>query len=177
MAKIFDAIYLGNPGIEIDVTEGNTTNDQVADLLGSSFGSLEDPLFRTISRLSPFGTVGTVYDVNNAALNDRFSFEGTTYSTDGVGTYNATLTYMDGTTATVTATVIQATSGDLFLVPALATDPATLAILGAAPIRAISFDNLGVQGSGLIVDRPVSAFDDWGDWQHRKQHLYPRQHR
>jgi len=160
MARIFDAIYLGNPGIEIDVTEGNTTNDQVADLLGSSFGSLEDPLFRTISRLSPFGTVGTVYDVNNAALNDRFRFEGTTYTTDGVGTYNATLTYMDGTTATVTATVIQATSGDLFLVPALATDPATLAILGAVPIRAISFDSLGVQGSGLIVDRPVSAFDD-----------------
>ena len=160
MARIFDAIYLGNPGIEIDVTEGNTTNDQVADLLGSSFGSLEDPLFRTISRLSPFGTVGTVYDVNNAALNDRFRFEGTTYTTDGVGTYNATLTYMDGTTATVTATVIQATSGDLFLVPELANDPATLAILGAAPIRAISFDSLGVQGSGLIVDRPVSAFDD-----------------
>ena len=160
MARIFDAIYLGNPGIEIDVTEGNTTNDQVADLLGSSFGSLEDPLFRTISRLSPFGTVGTVYDVNNAALNDRFRFEGTTYTTDGVGTYNATLTYMDGTTATVTAKVIQATSGDLFLVPELANDPATLAILGAAPIRAISFDSLGVQGSGLIVDRPVSAFDD-----------------
>lgn len=160
MARIFDAIYLGNPGIEIDVTEGNTTNDQVADLLGSSFGSLEDPLFRTISRLSPFGTVGTVYDVNNTALNDRFRFEGTTYTTDGVGTFNATLTYMDGTTATVTAKVIQATSGDLFLVPELANDPATLAILGAAPIRAISFDSLGVQGSGLIVDRPVSAFDD-----------------
>ena len=160
MARIFDAVYLGNPGIEIDATEGNTTNDQVADLLGSSFSSLEDPLIRTISRLSPFGTVGTVYDVNNTALNDRFRFEGATYTTDGVGTYNATLTYMDGTTATVTATVIQATNGDLFLVPELANDPATLAIWGAAPIRAISFDSLGVKGSGLIVDRPVSAFDD-----------------
>jgi len=160
MARIFDAIYLGNPGIEIDVTEGNTTNDQVADLLGSSFGSLENPLFRNIQSLSPFGNVGATYDVNNAALNDRFRFDGTTYTTDGVGIYNATLTYMDGTTATVTAKVIQATSGDLFLVPELANDPATLAILGAAPIRAISFDSLGVQGSGLTVDRPASAFDD-----------------
>ena len=45
MATTFDVIYLGNPGIEIDVTEGNTTNDQVAALLGSSFGTLQDPLF------------------------------------------------------------------------------------------------------------------------------------
>lgn len=160
MATTFDVIYLGNPGIEIDVTEGNTTNDQVAALLGSSFGTLEDPLFRNIQSLSPVGSVGANYDVNNSALSDRFRVDGTVYTTDGVGIYTATLTYMDGTTATVTAKVLQATSGDLFLVPELASDPATQAILGAAPIRAISFDSLGTQGSGLTADRPTGAFDN-----------------
>ena len=160
MATTFDVIYLGNPGIEIDVTEGNTTNDQVAALLGSSFGTLEDPLFRNIQSLSPVGSVGAIYDVNNSALSDRFRVDGTVYITDGVGVYTATLTYMDGTTATVTAKVLQATSGDLFLVPELASDPATQAILGAAPIRAISFDSLGTQGSGLTADRPAGAFDN-----------------
>lgn len=160
MATTFDVIYLGNPGIEIDVTEGNTTNDQVAALLGSSFGTLEDPLFRNIQSLSPVGSVGAIYDVNNSALSDRFRVDGTVYITDGVGVYTATLTYMDGTTATVTAKVLQATSGDLFLVPELASDPATQAVLGAAPIRAISFDSLGTQGSGLTADRPAGAFDN-----------------
>ena len=160
MATTFDVIYLGNPGIEIDVTEGNTTNDQVAALLGSSFGTLEDPLFRNIQSLSPVGSVGATYDVNNSALSDRFRVDGTVYITDGVGVYTATLTYMDGTTATVTAKVLQATSGDLFLVPELASDPATQAVLGAAPIRAISFDSLGTQGSGLTADRPTGAFDN-----------------
>ena len=136
MATTFDVIYLGNPGIEIDVTEGNTTNDQVAALLGSSFGTLEDPLFRNIQSLSPVGSVGATYDVNNSALSDRFRVDGTVYITDGVGVYTATLTYMDGTTATVTAKVLQATSGDLFLVPELASDPATQAVLGAAPFHA-----------------------------------------
>ena len=160
MATTFDVIYLGNPGIEIDVIEGNTTNDQVAALPGSSFGTLQDPLFRNIQSLSPVGAVGANYDVNNSALSDRFRVDGTVYTTDGVGVYTATLTYMDGTTATVTAKVLQATSGDLFLVPELPSDPATQAILGAAPIRAISFDSLGTQGSGLTADRPTGAFDN-----------------
>lgn len=78
-------------------------------------------------------------DNNNTAANDTYRIDldkdGTseTYTHDAAVYYNATLTYLDGTTTTIAARVIQMTNGDTYLAPLIA--PADVAKLEAKPIQ------------------------------------------
>ncbi|MEZ5869252.1 MAG: hypothetical protein R3D46_12795 [Defluviimonas denitrificans] len=120
MATIFDVFYLGTVAA-LDPTEGNTTAENAASLLGATFGSRTDPLFSAVQTLAPVSYSGgssTAYDTDNLAANDTFSIDGGAAQTfDTLVIYNATITYADGSTAVITANVMQDTAGNLYLVP------------------------------------------------------------
>ncbi|WP_290443001.1 calcium-binding protein [Rhodovulum tesquicola] len=115
----FDVIYLGLlPGI--DPIQGNETAENAADLLGS-YGSTTDPLFSQVkslvaTRLSEDDD--NTYDIDNGGGYDTFRIDGgPDQQFDAVAVYDATLTYADGTTATISAVVFQDTSGRTYLAP------------------------------------------------------------
>lgn len=68
-------------------------------------------------------------------MDDQFSVDGTVYTINGVVVYAATLTYADGSAATVNLVTAQTTTGELFAVPVLAGQEASQAALEAAPTR------------------------------------------
>ena len=82
-----------------------------------------------------------------------------TYTFDSNAVYDATLTYADGTTATVTAVIVQSTTGQLFLAPdpVVSTD---LAPYEAKPIRSIAVNSVSLSSGTFATDRYVTGFDD-----------------
>lgn len=157
MATTFDVFYLGTAS-DIDPTEGNGTSENASAIVGTTFGSIAGPLVDHIQTLSP-GTAGysggnaSGYDVDNNATNDQFQINGGADQTmDGMGIYNATITYTDGTTDTVTATVLQDTTGNLYLVPR-STYSADQAALELKPIRSLTLDSLPSANSFVFADR------------------------
>ena len=134
MATRFEVISLGFSGIEIDTTESDNISNAAILLVGTSYGSASAPLFNNIQTLSQV-TLGTIYDTDNNTVNDQFSVGGTTYIVDGAAIYLATVTYADGTTDQVEVTLVQASSGDLFLFPPVFGDEAEQAVLEAGPIQ------------------------------------------
>ncbi|WP_428544758.1 Hint domain-containing protein [Profundibacter sp.] len=86
--------------------------------------------------------------------NDQFSINGGAPQTfDGTAIYNATITYIDGTTATITAVVYQDVNGNTYLAPEFSAN-ADQTALEAGAIRSISLDSLaGNNYSGLTSSR------------------------
>lgn len=125
MPTTFNVIYLGNH-TEIDPIEGNSNSENASALVGQTFGSATDPLFAEVQSFSPgttgfaSGTTGvsaTAYDTNSSA-GDTFSIDGgPDQDFDAIAVYNATLTYTDGTTTTITAVIFQDTAGNTYLAP------------------------------------------------------------
>lgn len=133
--------------LSIDPTEGNTQSENASALVGMTFGGAGDSLVNDFVSLSP-GTSGfgggntTAYDMNNSASNDQFRIDGGPNQTfDGTAVYNATITYIDGTTATITAIVFQDTAGNTYLSPEFSAN-ADQTVLEAAPIRSLTLDSL-----------------------------------
>ncbi|MCG6902683.1 MAG: hypothetical protein LJE68_08380 [Rhodobacter sp.] len=163
MATTFDVFYLGT-GPSIDPTEGNSTSENASALVGQTYGSAGDPLVGHISSFSP-GSTGfgsgdsTRYDTNNNASSDTFSLDGGADQTvDGLAIYNATITYIDGTTATITAVILQDTAGNLYLAPEFSYN-SDQASLEAQPIRSLTLDSVRVAPSGLTADRDDANYD------------------
>ncbi|KEP71208.1 hypothetical protein DL1_11205 [Thioclava dalianensis] len=77
---------------------------------------------------------------------------GVDQSLDGLAVYNATITYLDGSTAPITAVVFQDTSGNLYLAPE-PTYNADQAALEARPIRSLTLDGLSANDGALIAER------------------------
>lgn len=154
MATTFNVIFLGVSATDIDPVEGNATSEDVGALVGTTFGAPSNPLYDSVETLSPVGDPGSTYDSGDDP--DQFSVSGTTYRFDGWGVYAATVTYADGTTATVLAKIAQSSTGELFLVPD--TDPANQALFEAKPINSLTLDALGTQESGMEADRPAGDF-------------------
>ena len=166
MATTFTCIYLGTSSARIDPTEGNNTAENAGALVGQSYGSAGDPLFTQITSTTMVDKGGAkgVLDQNNSASNDQFTADlgaGTTTLTyDAAAIYNATITYSDGTTATVTAVVAQDTTGNLFLVPEITANSDTTAYQ-AKPIQSITLHSVNTDtGTGLATNRDASGFDD-----------------
>lgn len=158
MATTFDVISLGVVA-DIDSTEGNTTAESASSLVGLTFGGVGDSLVNNIQTLSP-GTTGTAggnataYDMNNFSANEAFSIDGGADQTfDGTSIYNATITYIDGTTATITAVIFQDTAGNAYLAPEFSAN-ADQTALEAGAIRSLTLDSLvGNAFSGLTASR------------------------
>ncbi|WP_394197259.1 Hint domain-containing protein [Litoreibacter albidus] len=158
MATAFDVIALGVVA-DMDTTEGNTTAENASALVGMTFGGAGNALVNNIQTLSPgaTGTSGgtsTAYDMNNFASNETFSINGGPDQTfDGTSVYNATITYIDGTTATITAVVFQDTDGNAYLAPEFSANTDQMA-LEAGAIRSLTLDSLvGNRYSGLTASR------------------------
>ncbi|MFN3577318.1 MAG: Hint domain-containing protein [Tabrizicola sp.] len=92
--------------------------------------------------------------MNNSLSNDTFSINGGPLQTfDGVANYNATITYLDGTTATITAVIFQDTAGNTYWAPEFSPNSDQLA-MEAKPIRSLTLDSLnGNIASGMNAIR------------------------
>lgn len=113
MATTFNWIYLGNSSTSLDPTEGNSTAENAKAFVGQTYGSSGSPLFQKITSVTTLDTGGSAgtLDMDNKGVNDQFTTNigagNTTYTFDGTSLYNATVTYADGTTGTVTAVLAQ----------------------------------------------------------------------
>ncbi|MFY0618840.1 MAG: Hint domain-containing protein [Shimia sp.] len=152
MPTTFNAISLGQLA-DIDTTEGNTRAENASALVGQTFGGPGDALVDDFVEVSSFGNVGSFYDMDNSP-NDRFTVDGGSPQTfDATSVYSATITYLDGTTATISAVVFQDTNGNTYLAPELSSN-GDQAALEAGPIQSLSLDSLiGNRFSGMSSNR------------------------
>ncbi|MGC1495463.1 MAG: Hint domain-containing protein [Sulfitobacter sp.] len=163
MPTTFSVISLGVLA-DIDTTEGNTLAENASSLVGLTLGDISNPLWEQTQTFSP-GTGGsgggnaTAYDMNNTASSENFRINGGPNQTfDGTSIYNATITYTDGTTATITAVIFQDTAGNSYLAPEFSAN-ADQTALEAGPIRSLTLNSLfGNSYSGLTASRQTTNF-------------------
>ncbi|MFV0492416.1 MAG: Hint domain-containing protein [Pseudorhodobacter sp.] len=170
MPTSFDVIYLGNLP-DIDTREGNASvNTSVVNGWLGTYGTSADPLSAHVQEFAPGNYTGgiiNVYDINNNRSNDTFTVDGATRTHDATMVFEATITYLDGTTAEINAVLMQATNGDVYLVPGpLRSTPipdeiADAAALAAKPLRSIELESpiyaFGIDGRAynLLANRYV----------------------
>ncbi|MEP2531976.1 Hint domain-containing protein [Shimia sp.] len=152
MPTTFNAISLGVLA-DIDTTEGNNFAENASALVGQSFGSSGDALVNDFVELTAVGSPGGTYDMDNNPA-DQFSIDGGAAQTfDGTSIYNATITFTDGTTATITAVLFQDTDGNAYIAPEFS-DNGDQAALEAGAIRSLSLDSLvGNRFTGMTSSR------------------------
>jgi len=166
MPTTFDVFYLGI-GPEFDTVEGNLTSENHAALQGLVFGGTGSPLALNVQVMSPDPVQGfnmdantAQYAANNAAVNERFLINGGAPQThDGQMIYNNSLvTYTDGTTALVSALVMQDTAGRLYLLPP-STANAYSAALEAKPILSLTLGTASPQFGTNVWGTNVNRYD------------------
>uniref|UniRef100_UPI0035AF8BD3 Hint domain-containing protein n=1 Tax=Paracoccus sp. TaxID=267 RepID=UPI0035AF8BD3 len=170
MPTTFYWIYLGTPAARIDTNEtlvegGTGLADNLNALVGQSYGTSGAPLYNSVfSATTVAGSNYSNRDATGQTYNTSTS-PGTTprvLQHDAAASYNVTLTYADGTTATTTVSLAQAQSGELFLAPPPSTAAANPA-LTVQPIVSMRIDSVGSannNGSQFVVDRQVIGFDN-----------------
>ncbi|MCR8550778.1 Hint domain-containing protein [Salipiger sp. P9] len=155
MATSFDVFYLGTVS-SLDPTEGNSSAENASSIVGTTFGGTTDPLHDHIQAFSAGSYSGgdsSSYDSNNQFSNDTFRIDGGSLHTfDTLVEYNATITYVDGSTATITALVMQDTSGNLYLVPETSYN-ADQAALQAGPIQSLTLDSVSIDTANMSANR------------------------
>ncbi|MGB3244552.1 MAG: Hint domain-containing protein [Sulfitobacter sp.] len=163
MPTTFSVISLGVQAI-IDPNEGNTFAENASALVGLTLGDLENPLWEKSHTFSPGtggfgGGTGTAYDMNNNASSENFRIDGGPNQTfDGTSIYNATISYVDGTTATITAVIFQDTAGNTYLAPEFSAN-GDQTVLQAGPIRSLTLNSLsGNNYTGLTGNRQTTNF-------------------
>ncbi|MBN2741639.1 MAG: Hint domain-containing protein [Rhodobacteraceae bacterium] len=166
MATTFNWIYLGSSTTYLDPTEGNSNMENYNAFNGATAGTAAAPLYQRITSATTVDNGGTAdaLDTNNNVSNDQIITDignGTeTLTYDGLVVYNATLTYVDGTTANVTAVVVQTTDGKVFLAPELTANADTTAY-EAKPIQSILLGTAAsYSNTNLAADRFQTGFDD-----------------
>lgn len=164
MPLTYSGFFIGTGPI-IDPTEGNDTAENAAALVGQTYGGVQQALAANIVTITAVNTGGTAtaLDQNNNNANDQVIVNDgsgpVTYIFDAAALYRATLTYIDGTTATVDAIVFQTTTGELFLAPGQAAGGAWNTALTAGALRSITFSSvLGATYAGLALDRAALSF-------------------
>ncbi|SEK39244.1 Hint domain-containing protein [Roseovarius nanhaiticus] len=170
MPTTFNVFFLGSTGnFRLDPFEGNNTVENAAGLQGASSGSTANPLSSRIVEFSP-GSTGfgggnsTIYDTNNNAAGgggDTFRINGGPDQIfDASAVYDSVITYEDGTTAQISAVIIQDTNGNVYLAPEFSAN-ADQAALEAQPIRSINIGRLTdgqTQYAGLTANREAGNF-------------------
>lgn len=170
MATSFEVFYLGNLAM-IDPTEGDQNLDTTA--VNSWLGTYGGPGngLSSASNIKQFaagptgfagGQINNGYDMNNTAANETFTIDGVLKTFDAAMVYNATITYPDGSTATITAVLAQDTNGDVYLVPEVSNNADQQALM-AGPIQSITlnapiYGTAASQGWNLFGDRFAADF-------------------
>lgn len=164
MPTTFSLFFLGTAP-EIDTVEGNTTAENAGALNGLVFGSAGSPIAGNVQTMSdaPAGNfstgTATAYDADNAAFTETFSIDGGAPQThDATMIYtNTVIAYTDGTTATVSAIVMQDTTGNLYLMPPPSGPNSYSNALEAKPIETVTLGTAAPAGGtgvfGLTADR------------------------
>lgn len=166
MPTTFNVISLGI-GPDMDTLEGNEVAENDDLLRGLTFGSASAPLRENIVEFSPGSTgfsggeTSNSYDADNSFGDDTFSIDGgPDQIMDMTMVYNATLTYTDGTTDTITAVVFQDTAGNLYLAPESVQNSDQDA-LEAKAIRSLTLGNeitISGEGYSLGANRDFANF-------------------
>ena len=148
---------------QIDRNDNNFTAERAGDLVGLTFGGPGDPLSDAIVEVTPDDRTGAagVLDQRARGGTDRFTVDGPGgsrgYTFDAAASYEAVITYADGTTAIATLVVFQSTNGETFIAPGL-TDAANAPLI-AGPIQSITLTAVVTDTTlGLAVDRPDDPF-------------------
>lgn len=176
MATTFDLFLLGTAP-QIDTVEGNITSENHQALEGLVFGSTSDPLAANVASLSPdvdlllfpdyrSGSTSDAYDTNNFLSNEQFVIGGVRYTHDATMLYsNTVITYTDGTTATVSAMVMQDTAGNLYLLPPPSGPTAYSDALEAKPILSVTLGTAtpanGTEVYAMTADRYGLTLSDY----------------
>jgi Ca2+-binding RTX toxin-like protein len=170
MPTTFNWIHLGQSGLILDPTEGNSTAEGASLFENLTFGSATAPLYQNVTRATTIdnGGAADALDMDNTASNDQFTTDigngPQTFTFDGLSTFNATITYTDGTTAGFLAVLVQDTTGQLFIAPPLNTSAANtgnITALTAKPIESINLGTLNTStNTNLGADRAEIGIDD-----------------
>lgn len=159
MATTYEVIFLGTLA-RIDTTQGNEVAENAAGILGT-YGSAASPLHANIRTLSPERLTeddNDSYDTDNGGGYDSFRINGgAAQNFDAVAAYAATLTYADGTTATISAVVFQDVNGNTYLAPE-STLNADQAALTAKPIQSITLNSVVADTGDMAADRIAGDF-------------------
>lgn len=155
MPTTFSVISIGVLA-DMDTTEGDNVAENAAALVGMTFGGAGNSLVNDFVTMASVGSVDASYGTNNSPA-DQFSINGGSAQTfDSTAIFNATITYIDGTTATYTAVLYQDVNGNTYLAPEYSANTDQTA-LEAGAIRSITLDSLvGNSYNGLTTDR-----QDW----------------
>jgi hypothetical protein len=164
MPTTFNVIFLGNFA-DLDTNEGNFFAENAGSLVGTTVGGFGDSLASRVQELTPgnaatdFDSDGNTYYDQNDPTPETFSIDGgAQQGFDASVVYDATLTYFDGTTASISAVVFQDTSGDTYLAPEFSNN-SDQAALEAGPLLSISLDNLaGASFLGMSGSREAGDF-------------------
>jgi len=159
----WNAIYLGNFA-SIDPNEGNNTAENANVLVGEVFGGPGDPILQTETAVTTYDGGGfndTLDNNNNGGSYDWINVDigsgAQWYRFDSAATYNATVTYVDGTSANTVVVIFQDTSGNTFLAPSLSSGGN--AVLNAGPLQSLSLNSVsGATYSGLADERSEDVF-------------------
>lgn len=162
MPDIFNVLFLGNL-TDIDTVDGDNDAENASALVGMTFGGESDALAARVQEFSPGSTgytggTNTAYDQDNTPA-ETFRLDGGAEQTfDSAVVYNATITYIDGTTSNITAVVFQDTDGNTYLAPEFSAN-ADQAALEAAPIRSLTLDSLlSNEFSGMTGSRQTTNY-------------------
>lgn len=152
MATTFDVFYLG-VFADLDPVEGNYSAENAESLVGSTIGAAEAPLSENLVTMNQYNSNYSEYYINNDEGNDQFQIDGGAALTfDSLVEYNATITYVDGTTANITAVVFQSTDGHTFLAPEYA-DNADQDALEAKAIQSLTLNSVETAGADMYSSR------------------------
>ncbi|MCF3974777.1 Hint domain-containing protein [Paracoccus salsus] len=166
MPTTWNAIFLGNGGgWNIDPVEGNSTSESAGDLVGQSAGTPDDPLYERIVSVTAEDIAGRdgALDTSRSGGGDQVTYtlpgetSPTTATFEGVGVYEATITFLDGSTADVSAVVFQDEAGNLFLAPELS-ENADSAAYQSGPIVSGTLNRLILNRADLGDDRNANDF-------------------
>ena len=162
MPTTFNVFSLGLAP-DMDTTEGANITENAAALVGMTFGGTSDPLSANVHSFSP-GTAGfgagnaSFYDTNNASSHDEFRIDGGADQLfDSAASFNITLTYNDGTTASSVYTVFQDTIGNTYLAPNVSSNTGQT-LLEANPITSLTIDAVSNNNTRLVANRQEGNF-------------------
>ena len=154
----WNAIYLGQAS-DIDSDESTVATENPDALLGT-WGSQADPLFANVVDVAvndADADTNINTDNSNFAASDPMTINGVAKTLDSGTVYNATITYTDGTTATITAVIIQTTDGSVYLAPEMSQN-ADHAAMQAKPIESLTLDSVLVNPSNVAANRQSTNF-------------------
>ena len=159
MALNYEVIYLGQLS-RIDTFQGDDHMEGAGLILGS-YGSDTDPLYNRVGyleagRLSE--DANDTYDVDNGGGYDSFRINGGSLTNfDAVAIYDTTITYWDGTTATVSLVVFQDVNGNTYVAPEI-TRNADQTALEEKPIESVTLNSVVSDTGDMAADRVAGDF-------------------